>query len=270
MQTLSQFDAETALRRETDERWTGHLSGAWGISGNPNGGYMVATMLNALGEALPHPDPVSVTTHFLRPGIADAPCEVVVQTVRSGRSLSTARATLLQDGKSRLEVLAAFADLATPAGVAAEVTIDPPDMPGPDACVPRSGDVQGVHLPIMERLDIRLHPEQARAGEYGAAEISGWIRFRDGRAPDARSLLLFADAFPPSPLGLLGAIGWVPTLELTVHVRRRPAPGWVRARLVTDDLADGRMVESGALWDSGGALVAQCRQLGLVMQRDPA
>ncbi|MBD3646521.1 MAG: thioesterase family protein, partial [Pseudomonadales bacterium] len=98
--------------------------------------------------------------------------------------------------------------------------------------------------------------------------MSGWIRFADDRPPDTRTLVLLCDTFPPSPFGVLGQIGWVPTLELTVHCRRRPAPGWIKAQLRTDDLYEGRMIETGALWDSEDRLVAQCRQLGLVMRSD--
>ena len=98
--------------------------------------------------------------------------------------------------------------------------------------------------------------------------MSGYIRFADGRAPDTRSLVLFADAFPPSVFSSLGVVGWVPTVELTVHVRARPAPGWIKAVFTTDDLSGGRMIESGKLWDSQGRLVAQSRQLGLVMNSD--
>jgi acyl-CoA thioesterase len=50
-----------------------------------------------------------------------------------------------------------------------------------------------------------------------------------------------------------------------VHVRFRPAPGWIRARLVSQDLQDGRMIEDGCLWDETGRLVARCRQLGLLL-----
>jgi acyl-CoA thioesterase len=59
----------------------------------------------------------------------------------------------------------------------------------------------------------------------------------------------------------------VPTIELTVHLRRRPASGWVLARFECDDVEGGRMIESGTLWDSTGAVVARCRQLGLVLAR---
>ena len=64
---------------------------------------------------------------------------------------------------------------------------------------------------------------------------------------------------------LLGKIGWVPTIELTVHVRQRPAPGWVCGQFVTEDLHDGRMIESGTLWDSTGALFARSRQLAMLL-----
>lgn len=265
---MSHYDQETAVSRINDARWTGQISSQWNIGDNPNGGYLASTAMAAMLEAVDHPDPLTVTTHFLRPGIADAECEILVDVIRTGRTLSTVRATLSQGGKSRLEVLAAFADLSVPAGVDAPISLTPPTLPDPKDCVQRSGRDQGIHLPILDRLDIRLDPATASPGGSDKAVIKGMIRFADGRAPDSRSLLLFTDAFPPSPFSLLGAIGWVPTLELTVHVRRRPAPGWIIARLETDDLHEGRMVESGALWDSQGHLVAQSRQIGLVMKRD--
>ena len=112
---------------------------------------------------------------------------------------------------------------------------------------------------------------QAVPGAAGEARVSGWIRFADGRAPDALGCLLMADAFPPAVFGLLGMVGWVPTVELTVHLRGRPAPGvsgWLMGAFWANDLRDGRMVEDGALWDSSGQLVAQSRQLGLVRQAD--
>lgn len=265
---MSQFDAETGVRAAGKDHWEGFVRANWNIGSNPNGGYLASIALNALLQSVPHPDPVSVTTHFLRPGVPDAPCEIDVEVMRTGRTLSTARATLLQDGKPRLTMLAAVSDLTQPAGVDAKLTLPAPAHPPPAACVPRTGDLQGFQLPIVERLDVRLDPALAVAGGADRAEMGGWVRFADGREPDARSLPLFTDAFPPSPLTRLGTLGWVPTLELTVHVRRRPAPGWISARFETQDLHEGRMIESGALWDSSGALVAQSRQIGLVTRRD--
>ena len=103
-------------------------------------------------------------------------------------------------------------------------------------------------------------------GAAAAARLSGWIRFIDGREPDALACLLMADAFPPAVFGLLGLVGWVPTIELTVHLRRRPVPGWLLGRFWSQDLSDGRVIEDGALWDASGQLVVQSRQLALVRQ----
>jgi acyl-CoA thioesterase len=287
---MSDFDDETrttlnpapAQQQGAATLYDGRVHPAWNIGDNPNGGYLLALTLAAVRQATPtHVDPLSVTVHYLRPGLPDQPCRIDVQVLRSGRTLSTVRATLVQAGTARLEVLAALGDLGDPANAAEPVlTLPMPPMPVPEQCRSRSGDAQGIGLPILSRLDIRLHPEQAlaaaagHAGEGagrvagGRAEISGWIRFHDGREPDALACLLFADAFPPALFGLLGAVGWVPTVELTVHVRRRPAPGWMLGQFKAHDLSDGRVIEDGALWDAQGRLVAQSRQLALV--RSPA
>src|SRR5690606_2695347 len=107
--------------------------------------------------------------------------------------------------------------------------LPPPDLPPPDECVERVTFPQGPGLGIMSRLDIRIHPDDAHpptATREGV--VRGWIRFRDGAPVDLLALPLLADAFPPSLYGALGPVGWVPTVELTVHLRRHPRPGWVR------------------------------------------
>ena len=42
-----------------------------------------------------------------------------------------------------------------------------------------------------------------------------------------------------------------------MHVRRRPAPGWLACQVWTDDVHNGKLIESVRLWDSNGDLVAQ-------------
>lgn len=266
--SLNQYDDETTVERIDEQRFRGQVNGNWNIGDNPNGGYLVSLVTQALSQAIEHPDPISVTTHFLRPALADDACEIDVDIIRTGRTLSTVRATLSQAGKARLSLLAAYSDLSVSAGLDSDITLPAPVMPKADDCVQRSAENQGVQLPILQRLDIRLDPVCATPGDSDQAMIQGRVRFLDDRAPDTRSLLLFTDSFPPSPFSKFGSIGWVPTLELTVHVRRRPVPGWIVAQLRTDDLCEGRMVETGALWDSAGHLVAQSRQIGLVMKRD--
>lgn len=260
---MSRFDDETAVRAAAPDRWHARVSPAWSIGANPNGGYLLALAASAMRAAAPgHPDPLSITAHYLRPGSGDQDCGIATTVVRTGRTLSTLRATLAQAGDARLEALGAFGSLGDAPDARLEIAA--PDVPGPMDCVPRSPDEQGVALPILDRLEIRLHPDEARAGAAGRAQVTGWVRFADGRAPDAHAALLFADAFPPAIFGLLGVVGWVPTIELTVHLRRRPAAGWMLGRFTAEDLCDGRLIENGLLWDATGRLVAQSRQLALV------
>ena len=93
--------------------------------------------------------------------------------------------------------------------------------------------------------------------------IAGWFRFADGREPDPLALLTVCDVLPPVTFDL-GMPGWAPTLELTVHVRAHPAPGWLKVRHATRNLAGGMFEEDCEIWDSAGRLVAQSRQLALL------
>lgn len=260
---MHRFDQDTQLKAAEPGRFHGHVHAGWSVGTRPNGGYLLALAVAALREALPeHPDPLSVTVHYLQPGLADQPCTIEVEPVRGGRTLTTARARLIQAGEVRIEVLAAMGRAGT-VSAAAELTVAPPAIPGPQACVGRSGAQQHVVLPLMELLDVRLHPDDVRGGG-GRAQVSGWVRLRDGREPDALASMLFADAFPPAVFGLHGPVGWVPTVQLSVQFRRHPSPGWMLARFRTQDLLGGRLIEDGLLWDERGQLVAQVRQLALV------
>ena len=264
------LDRETAVaiiaQGPGSARYAGTLAATWNIGANPNGGYLLAVVLAAIRRTITHQDPLSVTTHYLRPGLGGEPFQVQVDVVRSGRALTTVRAQLLQASTARIEVLAAFGSVDTDLGFDLPPIMAAPEIPPPEACATRDGAAQGVELAIHQRLDVRFAPPSP--GEPPRARMDGWVRLADGRPPDTAVVALFADGFPPSPFALLGRVGWVPTVELTVHVTRAPAPGWVQARFETDSLHFGRMIETGWLWDSTGALVAQSRQLGLVRRGD--
>jgi acyl-CoA thioesterase len=265
---VSHVEAETSIHSLRDGSYTTRLGAAWNIGSNPNGGYALLPALRAMLDVAAHPDPFSVTVHFLRRAIADCPADVTAGVVRAGRSMSHATATLSQDGSPRLVAHAVLGDLTEGAPGAASdpgVTIAPPDIPPPNECIDRRQLGQGVGLPILSRLDVCIRPDQVTPDRSKPAVVEGWIRFADGAPPDTRWLPLFADAFPPALRTRMGPVGWVPTVELTVHVRRHPAPGWVLGRFECDDVEGGRMIETGTLWDSSGAVIARSRQLGLVL-----
>lgn len=260
------FDDDTGAVPDGPGRWTVTLSDRWNIGPNPNGGYVLAAITAALFGATDKPDPLSLTAHYLRPA-SPGPGTVEVEVVRAGRRHTHLHARLMQETE-RVRLLAVFGDLDSAEGPTL-VREEPPVLPRPDECMARpksSGPAIGPQPSMMERFDTRLSPTSGlgRGEPSGVPEIAGWIRFADDREPDVRSLPLFADAFPP-PVFELGPAGWVPTVELTVHVRARPEPGWLMARFATHVLVDGYLSEDGEIWDGAGRLVAQSRQLALLL-----
>ncbi|MGH9000437.1 MAG: thioesterase family protein [Acidimicrobiia bacterium] len=255
----SRFDRDTALV-PGDAGIGVDISPAWDIGVRPNGGYLLALVVRAMREAAGFPDPVTVTGHYLRPPTQGA-ARVEVETVRRGGRHGTASARLIAGGEECLRVLGTFGDLAAADGPSQPLP-PAPDVPSPEDC-PRLEEVPGWQ--VIPRFYDQI---DARIAEFGSADgtvgrITGWLRFSDGRPPDADSLLLFADGLPPAVLAVTRA-GWVPTVELTIHVRARPAAGWLLASFSTRFLVGGYLEEDGELWDSDGRLVALSRQLALV------
>lgn len=264
------FEAATAVERVGGEgdgtggvhRYRGEVHDGWDIGGNANGGYVLAIAGRAMADAMGRP-PLTVTAHYLAPA-PPGPCEVVVTTVRDGRRLATCTAALVQGGTELIRVLGTF-------GVPADRGMHhldggPPELPPYTECI-GSADVDDPELPgLMRRLAVRLRPGDAgfRSGEpSGRAEMAGWFAFATETPIDRIGLLLVADAFAPAVFNTGVPFGWVPTVELTVHVRAAPAPGPLRCVFRTRFVAGGMLEEDGEVWDATGTLVAQSRQLAL-------
>ena len=275
---VSEFDEGSAVAPRVDEpgAYDVALGDGWRIGGGVNGGILLATIGRALAVELgaadderpAHPHPLAISAYFLTPG-APGPATVRTSVLRRGRSVSNGQASLLQDDGSgaeveRVRVLATYGDLAT-MDEAATTTATPPELPPPDQCL--STDQAPPQFlkaaSLLERLDLRLDPATtgwAMGKPSGNGVIRGWLRMVDGREPDPLLLLLAVDALPPVAFEL-GLPGWAPTLELTAHVRARPAPGWLRVNLTSRTMSGGYLEEDAEVWDSEGRLVALSRQL---------
>ncbi|MCX4917193.1 thioesterase family protein [Streptomyces sp. NPDC060011] len=264
----SEFDRDTAVTRRAPGVYDVDLSAGWTIITAVNGGYLLAVLGRALADALPHSDPFTVSAHYLT---ASQPGPAVVRTdvVRTGRTLSTGQASLFQyddEGREveRIRVLASYGDLdALPDDV--RTTARPPAIPPMDQCFgPQDAPapIPGSSA-ITDRLFLKLDPATlgwALGAPSGKGEMRAWFGLADGRDADPLSLLLAVDALPPTAFEI-GLSGWVPTVELTVHVRCRPAPGPLRVSITTRNLAGGFLEEDAEVWDSADRLVAQSRQL---------
>ncbi|MFE9881367.1 thioesterase family protein [Streptomyces sp. NPDC005784] len=264
----SEFDRDTAVTPREAGVYDVDLSAGWTIINAVNGGYLLAVLGRALAHALPHSDPFTISAHYLT---ASQPGPAVIRTdvVRTGRTLSTGQASLFQyDGEGReterIRVLASYGDLdSLPDDV--RTTAQPPEIPPMDQCFgPQDAPapIPGSSA-ITDRLFLKLDPATlgwALGAPSGKGEMRAWFGLADGRDADPLSLLLAVDALPPTAFEI-GLSGWVLTVELTVHVRCRPAPGPLRVSITTRNLAGGFLEEDAEVWDSADRLVAQSRQL---------
>jgi acyl-CoA thioesterase len=286
------FARATAVSRVDEGRYAATVDGGWGVGGAANGGYLLAIAVRAGLDALPHPHPVAVSGHFLRPP-ADGPASVEVEQLRAGRTVSSARVRLIESAGAVLDVLLSASDFA--ADGEPHDFARAPAMPPPEECGGGNPTLPGdVRIGLLDHVDVRLGPATThRVGEAkaqsaagrppsaGAAaaanpadadgikvagepvEYRGWVRMADGAEPDPLVAILAADALPPTVFRL-GVFGWAPTVELTFLLRGLPAPGWLAVRTSTQRVAGGWFDENAEVWDSAGRLVGQARQLARV------
>jgi acyl-coenzyme A thioesterase PaaI-like protein len=268
-----ELDRGIAVARTAPGEYAAELDPGWVVGGGVNGGYLLAVLGNAIRAELEdagQPDPVTVSAYYLSPS-TPGPAVVRVRRVRTGGRRSTVAASLVQvhDGEEveRITALAVFGDLDRMPGEV-QRQMPAPDLPPLEKCVESSMAPEEVRrmAPLLARFGTRLDPAYVGwtvGAPSGSGVIQGWFKLVDDRPLDPIALLLVVDALPPVTFDL-GLPGWAPTLELTAHVRARPAPGWAIVRHATRNVSGGMFEEDCEVWDAEGRLVAQSRQLALL------
>ena len=259
---MSEFDDATLVAADGSAQ----IVPGWDIGGNANGGYMLALAAQHLRRVSGRPDPLTITAHYLAPG-TPGPVTLEGEVVKAGKRYTTVTGSMHRGDRRMMQLVATFGDVTAMQGGYEHVADQPPELPPFDECVPRQSHQGPVEVGIMDRLSLRLHPDDAgfAVGQRsGAARIRGWFAFADGRPLDTLALLLVGDAFPPAVFNIDIAEGWVPTLEYTVHVRGIPAPGPLRVVMRSRFVQGGAFEEDAEMWDSADRLVAISRQYGLL------
>jgi hypothetical protein len=114
---------------------------------------------------------------------------------------------------------------------------------------------------------------QHRFGDHAfskseSGETGGWLGLAEEDRPvDARAIAVIADAWFPAPWPRLSKFAPAPTVDLTIHFRSPlPVEGpLLLGRFNNRYVRDGFFEEDGVLWAPDGTVVAQSRQLGLLL-----
>ena len=272
------FDEATSVRLREDGVYEAHPDQRFAIVAPGgmappavNGGVMIATVLRAVLDGSPLPHPVATSAHFLRVAKL-SPAEIHVTWLKTGRTAATARATLLQDGEPVLETTVTTGTVPVSGPPNGELTWTgaPPSLPPIEECVDL-GPWRGTVAPdgtagYAGQIRMLFDPEVIGwAGHQpnGQPEMRGYFGLREDRDPDALLLALAVDGLPPVVFGL-GATGWAPTVELTMHMRMVPAPGPLRVAARSRHVSGGWFDEEAEVWDAADNLVAQSRQIARV------
>eukprot|EP00123_Amoebidium_parasiticum_P021922 comp7614_c0_seq1/m.3266 comp7614_c0_seq1/g.3266 ORF comp7614_c0_seq1/g.3266 comp7614_c0_seq1/m.3266 type:complete len:339 (-) comp7614_c0_seq1:92-1108(-) len=269
------FDRDTFSEKIAEGIYRGTYSDNWNIVKFPNGGYVLACAVRAMQQETGL-TPLSLSANYLGPAQSNLPYTVHLETVKQGKSKATLCARVFQNDREHVRVMG---------------TLVPPgslDASGREHLFPRLRKLSPPSAPplttfnqTMASLASRLFtPRAFRMAKHmetlvspqnlmwmigrptGRAELSGWIRFKDKRPIDNLALTLLCDAFPPPVLDV-GYKSWVPTIDLSLHVRSNVSPGteWVKCVFRSNAVQAGYVEEDGELWDENGNLLAMSRQL---------
>ena len=260
----SRFATDTAVTPVGDHRYAATIDRGWWVLRGPNGGYLAAIVLRAITTDVGDPSrrPRSFTVHYLRPP-QEGPIELVVQPERVGRTTTVVTARMMQGGKlTALAVAALGTDRPGPAFA----HLVKPAFPDPDDLPARTG---GPEIPLRAQFDMRLAlGRPAWEGEpAGEAVTAGWIRLSDPEPLDAHVIAALADAWFPALFTVTREHVQVPTVDLTIHFRDEPPPAhdWCLVRFVSRHASHGFVEEDGEIWSRDGRLLAQTRQLALML-----
>jgi acyl-CoA thioesterase len=262
--SLSERDGESA-------RFAASVGDGWRAGRGPHGGYLAAMLLRALIETVAEEQraPRSLTIHYARapePG----PVEISTRIERAGRSLSTLSARMEQDGRLMALVLAAFS---VPWHTAEIDHLPMPDVEGPDVERRPGTGLQFGAPPFSEHLVLQPRFQgRPLTGERRPMELGAWVGLAEARPTDALSVAFFTDALIPTPFMATGEPTAAPTIDLTIHFRQalpRPqdrAPNQLcYAQMASKLLHEGFFEEDGVVWAPDGTVLAQSRQLALLM-----
>jgi acyl-CoA thioesterase len=253
------FDQDISLSEKVPFHYKGYITDNWSINNTPNGGYLLAILANAtLRHSEKRSTPIVTANYISRCAPGDA--DIQVEEFSRSRQFNRFQVKLIQDGKERIRALGTFADEKN------ECFLERYEAQEPEIA-PLENCIALPEMPnfnLLSWMDIHLDPNSAgwmQGTLSGISEMKGWITFKDARTHDLLSVLLMADCFPPPVFASQGMMAWVPTIELSVNVRKIPEANWIKGHFRSRFITCGLVESDGELWDEEGNLVAISRQI---------
>ncbi len=146
--------------------------------------------------------------------------------------------------------------------------LERPNVPTPESISLPSG-VEPPPIEMAQHFDNRpiFGNRLGSCDPPGVARTGGWMRYADPTLVDEVVLVALTDAWWPPLMEVVDEPLAVPTADLTIHLRSLPDDplDFVLGEFSSPLAEDGHTIEDGRLWSRTGRLLAQSRQLAVLM-----
>jgi len=256
---MHQFDQDILLAPGEEFSFKGIITDNWSINGNPNGGYLMAILANAMSQESDKKSTPILTANYISrsvPGKAN----LLVESISQSTQFNRFQANLFQNGMEKVRAIGTFSDGKN------DCVFERFEKSAPDIA-PREECFKVPPIPkytLFNRIDALLEPESAgwmQGRLSDKSEQRGWVKFKEDRPFDIFSIALIADSFPPPVLASQGMVAWVPTIEFSINIRNIPQTRWLKCVFRTRFVNCGLLEEDGEVWDEEGRIIAISRQI---------
>ena len=277
MNHFQKFQEAINIDKEKDNTFVVEPNTNYFVGNTPHGGYLMAIMHKALTNVLPHSTAISSSVQYLD-RIEAKPITLEVDVFKISKGSSSGIVKIIQDDRVCSTFTGTCSDFHHMKG------FDGLEKPLPKIIndINQSDYVslnydeisKGFTPSFIHQLECSIHPEhvwwkrdkESDNSNYDA-RCSAYLKM-EGGLPDQFSLSFYSDILPPVVCNKYGALGWVPTITLTTHIRQLPTTEYIYADFVASDINKGYFEQDCNLWDLNGNLVASSRQLTRILKSE--
>ena len=263
--------SDVSTPRPVGDRLELEIAAGWRQGRGAFGGLVVSALVRAIEQhtADPARKVRSVTAELPGP-VEQGMVDIMVETLRQGKNVSTARAALSQQGEVRSHAVAILAAARATARPVAWNDLTRPELPPWADIAPAKVGIDGGPGPeFAQHFEYRVVDGQPLSGS--TAPVRGWIRPRNPGAPrDAAYLAAVIDAWWPiafirfTKLRPMATIAF--TLDIVAELDGLDPLAPLGYRATAPVCADGYCLETRELWGEDGRLVAINQQTFAIIQ----
>jgi len=255
MAALSDLSTPTLI---ADGRYSLDVPAGWRQGRGTFAGITIGALVRAIEHAVGDPKrTVRSLTAEIPAATAAGAADITAEVLRSGSSVTTARASLVQGGETKTHVVGVLAATRRGHGPASWQDMAPPEAPPWSTVEPL---VMGTESwpEFTQHLEYRLVDGMPMSGTTWSV---GWIRSRHpGGLRDTAHIVAMMDAWWPVALNRLPTVRPMATIVYSLDVvsgldgLNPESPLLYRA--TSPVLSDGYCLETRELWGEDGRLVA--------------